>query len=243
MTLCVCMAGIKDMSTVNPDLSLQDMGLDSMSGVEIKQTLERDYDINMSANEIRALTFAKLDEMQASKPQSTGDAAASTSDAVSQAPAASIHYDLRHLCPTEAVVEMNDVRAEATALAPLFVIPPIEGSVFLLNPTMSKIKSAKVYGLQCTSDAPLSSVSELASYYIKVVVVSLFRFYYVLLLLPVGLSAMQPPVFSLLRGRIFRSNFDFFAQQDRHAARSALARQIGNIGYQKMNFTNFKIVS
>ena len=163
------------MSTVNPDFSLQDMGLDSMTGVEIKQTLERDYDISLSANEIRALTFAKLDELQASKPQSTGDTPPSTSEAVSEAPAASLHYDLHDICPIEAVVEMNNVDAAASALAPLFVIAPIEGSVFLLNPTMSKIKSSKVYGLQCTSDAPLTSIPELASHYIKVTV-CFFRF-------------------------------------------------------------------
>jgi len=72
------------MSRVNPDLSLQDIGLDSMTGVEVKQTLDRDYDISMSANEIRELTFAKIDEMQAqakpkqaAKPHKTVDTAAS----------------------------------------------------------------------------------------------------------------------------------------------------------------------
>ena len=219
----VCVVGIKDMSTVNPDLSLQDMGLDSMTSVEIKQTLERNYDISMSANEIRALTFAKLDELQASKPQSTGDTAPPTSEtSVSQAPAASIHYDLHHLCPTEAVIDMNNVQAEATALAPLFVIAPIEGSVFFLNATMSKIKSAKVYGLQCTSDAPLTSIPELASHYIKVVACCSFRFHCVkLLILPTRLPAG-------------RSNFWFFIQQSSSPALAVLLLYTGKI-YSDVN--------
>lgn len=159
------MAGIKDSSSVNPDLTLGDLGLDSLMGVEIKQTLERDYDISMAAKEIRALTFAKLDQLSSSTPQSAGDTEPPTSEAVSPTPAASIHYDLHHLCPVEAVVEMNHVETDAS---PLFVISPIEGSVFLLRSIMSKIQTAKVYGFQCTSDAPLTSIPDLASHYITV---------------------------------------------------------------------------
>lgn len=35
-------------------------GMDSLMGAEIKQTLERNYDVVMSAPEIRQLTFGKL---------------------------------------------------------------------------------------------------------------------------------------------------------------------------------------
>jgi len=156
--------GIKDASTVSPDLTLGDLGLDSLMGVEIKQTLERDHDISMSAKEIRALTFTKLDQLSASAAQSS-EAALPASETVTPATAASIHYELHHLCPTEAVVEMNDVDTEA---APLFVIHAIEGSVVLLSSVMSKISTAKVYGFQCTTDTPLTSIPDLASHYVKV---------------------------------------------------------------------------
>ena len=153
--------GIKDASTVNAGLSLEELGLDSLMSVEIQQTLQRNYDITMSANEIRALTFLKLDQ-STSTLQTAGDTA---SEAVSEALPVTIHYELHHLCPTEAVIEMNHVQTEAT---PLFVIPPIEGSVFLLDSVMSQVQSAKVYGFQCTDDAPLTSVEDLASHYIQV---------------------------------------------------------------------------
>ena len=164
------MTGIKDASSVSPDLTLGDLGLDSLMGVEIKQTLERDYDISMSAKEIRALTFTKLDQLSTSTPESAVDTATSASEA-SQAPSASLHYELHHLCPTEAVVEMNHVEMKAS---PLFVIHPIEGSVFLLGSVMSNIQTTKVYGFQCTTDTPLSSISDLASHYIKVAARVLF---------------------------------------------------------------------
>jgi len=159
-------AGIKDSSSVNPDLTLGDLGLDSLMGAEIKQTLERDYDISMAAKEIRVLTFAKLDQLSTSTPQSAGSSAPPASEATTQAPAASVYYDLHHLCPTEAVVAMNDVETDAS---PLFIISPIEGSVFLLSSVMSKIQAAKVYGFQCTSDTPLTSIPDLASHYITVI--------------------------------------------------------------------------
>jgi len=165
--MCVFMilAGIKDASSVSADLTLGDLGLDSLMGVEIKQTLERDYDISMSAKEIRALTFAKLDQLSTSTLQSAGDSAPPASEAVAWAPSVSIRYELHHLCPTEAVVEMNRVETDA---APLFIIPPIEGSVLLLGAVMSKIQTAKVYGFQCTSDTPLTSIPDLACHYVKV---------------------------------------------------------------------------
>jgi len=169
--------GIKDASTVSPDLTLVDLGLDSLMGVEIKQTLERSHSIAMSAKEIRALTFAKLDELSASTPQSAGDSASPpASETGTPAPATSIHYDFSDFRPTEAVVEMNHVDTEA---APLFVIHPIEGSVLPLSSAMSKISTAKVYGFQCTDDAPLTSVPDLASYYVKV---CMFSFYNVKLI-------------------------------------------------------------
>merc|ERR1711973_985657 len=52
--------GANDPVTINPDTTLADLGLDSLMGVEIKQTLERDYNINMKASEIRLLTLNTL---------------------------------------------------------------------------------------------------------------------------------------------------------------------------------------
>lgn len=48
------------MKTVNEANSLADLGMDSLMGAEIKQTLERNYDLVLSAQEIRGLTFGKL---------------------------------------------------------------------------------------------------------------------------------------------------------------------------------------
>jgi fatty acid synthase len=55
--------GIKDVNTVNAQSTLADLGMDSLMGAEIKQTLERNYDFVLSAQEIRNLTFGRLLEL------------------------------------------------------------------------------------------------------------------------------------------------------------------------------------
>ncbi|XP_011700359.1 PREDICTED: fatty acid synthase-like, partial [Wasmannia auropunctata] len=62
---------IKDMKFVSQHLPLAEFGMDSMMAVEIKQTLEREFDIFFTAQEIINLTFAKL--MKVSDENVRGD--------------------------------------------------------------------------------------------------------------------------------------------------------------------------
>lgn len=55
--------GVKDIQTVSQDISLTELGMNSMMAVEIKQTLEREFDVFLTAYDIRTLTFAKLAEI------------------------------------------------------------------------------------------------------------------------------------------------------------------------------------
>ncbi|XP_067207658.1 fatty acid synthase-like isoform X2 [Linepithema humile] len=54
---------IKDMKTISQNTPLAELGMDSMMAVEIKQTLEREFDILLTPQELRTLTFAKLIQM------------------------------------------------------------------------------------------------------------------------------------------------------------------------------------
>nr|XP_012219068.1 PREDICTED: LOW QUALITY PROTEIN: fatty acid synthase-like [Linepithema humile] len=54
---------IKDIKTISQNTPLAELGMDSMMAVEIKQTLEREFDILLTPQEIRTLTFAKLIQM------------------------------------------------------------------------------------------------------------------------------------------------------------------------------------
>lgn len=67
--------GIRDLKTVSFHSNLAELGMDSMMAVEIKQTLEREFEVFLSPQDIRGMTIAKLQEIAAAKdaPQeSTG---------------------------------------------------------------------------------------------------------------------------------------------------------------------------
>ncbi|KAB0796701.1 hypothetical protein PPYR_10762 [Photinus pyralis] len=55
--------GIKDLKTVAPTATLSDLGMDSLMGSEIKESLERNFDINLNVKEIRGLTFDHLSQL------------------------------------------------------------------------------------------------------------------------------------------------------------------------------------
>ncbi|XP_017769936.1 PREDICTED: fatty acid synthase-like [Nicrophorus vespilloides] len=62
--------GLRDLKTISLHSTLAELGMDSMMAVEIKQCLEREYDIFLSAQDMRSLTFAKLIEMNDTKSAS-----------------------------------------------------------------------------------------------------------------------------------------------------------------------------
>ncbi|XP_011863921.1 PREDICTED: fatty acid synthase-like [Vollenhovia emeryi] len=61
------------MKGVSPNSYLAELGMDSMMAVEIKQTLEQEFDIFFSAQEIRNLTFTKLSEISNASADNTQD--------------------------------------------------------------------------------------------------------------------------------------------------------------------------
>jgi len=64
------LAGIRDVKTVSVNSTLAELGMDSMTAVEIKENLEREFEVYLTPQEIRNLTFARLDELSAAN-QST----------------------------------------------------------------------------------------------------------------------------------------------------------------------------
>ena len=57
------------MKTVSLHSTLAELGMDSMMAVEIKQSLEREFEIFLTAQEIRSLTFARLGELTSAKQE------------------------------------------------------------------------------------------------------------------------------------------------------------------------------
>ncbi|XP_077295534.1 fatty acid synthase-like [Arctopsyche grandis] len=59
--------GIKDLRTISMQATLAELGMDSMMAVEIKQSLEREFEILLTAQDIRTLTFSRLQALTAQR--------------------------------------------------------------------------------------------------------------------------------------------------------------------------------
>jgi len=160
--------GMKDVSNVNGSANLAELGMDSLMGVEVKQTLERDHDLVFSMQEIRQLTLAKLreideggDQVEASRKNSTTVDSDSV-DTLDQMDKEQIQMFAQNLMPKEAIVKLNEGKKKDN----LFVVHPIEGVTIALKKLAQKV-DASVWGLQCVKDADLESVGSLAKFYIK----------------------------------------------------------------------------
>ncbi|KAH3871939.1 hypothetical protein DPMN_035154, partial [Dreissena polymorpha] len=149
--------GISDPSSINPDVTLGDLGLDSMMSVEVKQTLERGFDIVMAARDIRLLTINKLASLatgqgqeQSSQVKVEGHTTKDT-QGISQV----------DVLPTDLIVPLNEGKYGRTRL---YVIHPIEGTVSSLREVASYIH-CPVFGVQCTTEVPLTSIQDMAAFY------------------------------------------------------------------------------
>lgn len=57
--------GIQNPSSVKPVSTLADLGMDSLMGVDIKQTIERSYGLSLNNTQIQQLKFSELDRIGA----------------------------------------------------------------------------------------------------------------------------------------------------------------------------------
>lgn len=59
--------GVRDIKTISLHSTLPELGMDSMMATEIKQTMEREFEIFLTVKDVRNLTFAKLHEIMSAK--------------------------------------------------------------------------------------------------------------------------------------------------------------------------------
>lgn len=57
--------GIQDPSSVKAASTLADLGMDSLMGVDIKQTIERSLGLSLTNTQIQQLKFSELDKVGA----------------------------------------------------------------------------------------------------------------------------------------------------------------------------------
>ncbi|GFU38618.1 fatty acid synthase [Nephila pilipes] len=155
--------GISDMSSINPELSLGEMGMDSLIGVELRHLLERECDLMLGIPELRKLTVKDLKKLEGPMEGSveTSDTnVESDSPNIEEVPLYFSELDRTQLIPKDTIVCLNSVKSGT----PLFILHPIEGTVGMLYP-LAQCISVPVFGIQHTAEAPGESLEELAAWY------------------------------------------------------------------------------
>ncbi|OWR55047.1 fatty acid synthase [Danaus plexippus] len=164
--------GIKDLKTVSQQVSLAELGMDSMMAVEIKQTLEREFEIFLTAQDIRTLTFARLVELTAIR-----EAAASTS-ATPRSNSSDITAGLRTFIrnfgnenlATEPFIYMPTMVSDGTETdvsvhedeAVMFMLPGLEGCAAGMAPLCKRLK-IKICALQFGAESGNDTLDDLVN--------------------------------------------------------------------------------
>jgi fatty acid synthase len=71
--MSIFLAGIRDLKTVSQNSTLAELGLDSITAMEIRATLEREIEIHLTPQEIRNLIFTSIDELSAANRRTEVD--------------------------------------------------------------------------------------------------------------------------------------------------------------------------
>ncbi|XP_063218658.1 fatty acid synthase-like [Bacillus rossius redtenbacheri] len=167
--------GIRDLKTVSLHSSLAELGMDSMMAVEIKQSLERDFEVFLTPQDVRGMTFARLAEIASAAAAAAGDSEAPTSEVIPAPNAEFMNIGLMmSVMGDEAsarlpVMELPSAVDPADASAPLVImLPGIEGMASVLLPLAANLTSRTI-SLQLKHDNFPESIAQLAEELLPIV--------------------------------------------------------------------------
>ena len=144
--------GIKDAHSLQPEVTLGDLGMDSLMAIEIRQGLERDYDVVMTAQEVRALTVKEIREMGSKLEKKVEK---SSSD---------FKYKFSFKEQEDVFIKLNtDLNGK-----PIFLFPGIEGNFSSIIPVLGDVNERPIYGINWNSNSP-KTIQDLAKYYMDLI--------------------------------------------------------------------------
>ncbi|VEN38432.1 unnamed protein product, partial [Callosobruchus maculatus] len=138
--------------------------MDSMTSVEIKQTLEREFEIFLSSKDIRSLTLARLKEIEMEKYE-TDSSNKSPATAMSQETALGLDQVLRILGDEEesrrTCLRLESRLQEDQSGPTVFFLPGTEGFAKVMCNLASGLH-AHVIALQYTHDMKFETIQDMA---------------------------------------------------------------------------------
>lgn len=170
--------GLTDIKKVPKRTTLVELGMDSLMAVEIKQILEREFDVILSTAELRALTFDKLIEISESKG---GKSIVSSSEEDAPAQGNKSSNLLSSFIGQIVAIEFdNDLivqlsKGTSTKAVNIVLIPGIEGIVVGgLCDLGRKITSHNVFALNTQKYCNIQNLMELVESFYAVSLIDIF---------------------------------------------------------------------
>ncbi|KAH8306772.1 hypothetical protein KR044_013278 [Drosophila immigrans] len=168
--------GLRDVNCIQDKTTLFDLGMDSLMSTEIKQTLERNFDLVLSAQEIRQLTFSALKHIdsQAAQEQATtsstipivATANHSNETTIDDQSDVTRNVFAKEVLPQNVLVRLHSMATKESSKPAVFFLAPIEGFTIAVEALAASL-TCPAYGLQCTEQVPLDSIEACAAYYLK----------------------------------------------------------------------------
>ncbi|XP_030748833.1 fatty acid synthase-like isoform X2 [Sitophilus oryzae] len=150
--------GIKDLKTISLQATLAEVGMDSMTAVEIKQTLEREFEVFLTPQDIKSMTFARLQEIQDERENES--AGGKKERALN-----GFEMIIGHLSaedpPEIPVLSLQGDPTEVPSSNPIILFPGIEGLVDVLKPLYPSLKGDLV-GLQFCNSSQRDTIDGMA---------------------------------------------------------------------------------
>ena len=148
--------GVKDPSSLDLNTSLGDLGLDSLMAVEIRQALERDYDLVMTAQEIRQLKIKDIQKIEREMTSLGNKDKEGASDEVTQGINVTLASQL-----------FSPLNSASSTGKPVFFIPSIEGDFRYLQSIIKHV-TRPVIGIHWTEELDsFHSFKELAKFIVS----------------------------------------------------------------------------
>ncbi|XP_055540269.1 fatty acid synthase-like [Wyeomyia smithii] len=147
---------IRDLKSVSMESTLADIGMDSLMAVEIKQVLERDFDLVLSPQELRTLTFMKLQKLADERKLQNEASAESGETRVF----IGMEMLLRNLGDEEFSSEtVYQLPSSCSEGRPILIIPGLEGVAGNVWRNIASALEAPVFVLQTLNTAEQTSVA------------------------------------------------------------------------------------
>ncbi|XP_050524285.1 fatty acid synthase [Daktulosphaira vitifoliae] len=172
--------GLKDLKTISLHSTLAELGMDSMMAVEIKQTLERQFEVFLTPQDIRGMTFAKLQEIEASgKEENTNNETSTPLESITKLSEIGLNYLIQAIGDESTAYNSliripslsdngSNIEQPVSSHRTLFVIPGLEGIATIMEPLSSNL-NIQILCIQYNLESEAKTIEEMAlSYFLLI---------------------------------------------------------------------------